>query len=126
MQTPGLPQHLPHWRRLMIWIGMASIVSVVCQSLLQPHVGPLFSVAAFLIMPLVLAAVMSEWWTVLVAPLVFWGYAWLLLWPSHLVVTTEDLLVGVPAFTIASLVSSALGLQVRRLRAPFKNNSISG
>jgi hypothetical protein len=105
---------------------MASIVSVVCQSLLQPHVGPLFSVAAFLIMPLVLAAVMGEWWTVLVAPLVFWGYAWLLLWPSHLVVTTEDLLVAVPAFTIASLVGSALGLQLRRLRAPFKKNSISG
>lgn len=126
MQTPTLPQHLPHWRRLIIWIGMASIVSVVCQSLLQPHVGPLLSLAAFLIMPVVLAAVMSEWWTVLVAPLVFWGYAWLLLWPSHLVVTTEYLLVAVPAFTIASLVSSALGLQLRRLRAPFKNNLSSG
>ena len=120
MQTSTLPQHPPHWRRLVIWIGVASVVSVVCQSLLQPHVGPLLSLAAFLVMPVVLAAVMGEWWTVLAAPLVFWGYAWLLLWPSHPVVTIEDLLVAVLAFTIASLVSGALGLQLRRLRPRSK------
>ena len=112
MQASTLPQRTPHWRRLAIWIGMASIVSVVCQSLLRPHVGPLVSLAAFLIMPVVLAAVIGEWWTVLVAPLVFWGYAWLFLWLSHPVVTIEDLLVVVLAFAIASLVSGVLGVQL--------------
>lgn len=115
MQASTLPQHTPHWRCLAIWIGVASIVSVVCLSLLQPHVGPLVSLAAFLIMPVVLATVMGEWWTVLVAPFVFWGYAWLFLWLSHPVVTCEVLLVAVVAFTIASLVGAALGLQLRRL-----------
>ncbi len=116
MQASTSPQHTPHWRRLVIWIGVASFVSVVCQSLLQPHVGPLVSLAAFLIMPGVLASVIDEWWTVLAAPLVFWSYAWLFLWLSHLVVTIEDLLVAVLAFTIASLVSGALGRQLGRLR----------
>jgi len=120
MQTSTIPQYLLHWCRLVIWIGMASIVSVVCQSLLQLHVGPLLSLAAFLIMPVVLATVIGKWWTVLMAPLIFWGYAWLLLWSSYLFITAEDLLVAVLAFTIASLVSGALGLQLRRLRPRSK------
>jgi hypothetical protein len=119
MQASIFPQHTPNWHRLVIWIGVVSIISVICQLLLLSHVGPLVSQAVFLIMPVVLATLRRERWTIPVAPFVFWDYAWLFLWLNHPVVTIEVLFGTVVSFSIASLIGAALGLQLGRLLTRF-------
>lgn len=102
----------------------ASVVSVLCESLLRPRISPFHSVAAFLAMPLVLAALVGEWWIVLVAPFVFWGYAWFFLWNLAFAPRRHPVLAA--DYAVASLVSSGLGLLLRRLAARFRNNRVSG
>jgi hypothetical protein len=110
MHTSTVGQHAPRSRRLTFWIGVASIVSITGRLLLQRYLGPVWSLAVFLIIPSLLAYLIGKWWVVLVAPFVFWGYAWLFLWLSRLVITLEDLLPIILVFAVTSLVCSALGL----------------
>lgn len=123
MSVSTIPDHTPRWHHSVIWIGVAAIVSVVCHLLLLPRIGPLVSPVAFLIIPIVLATLIGERWTIPIAPLVFWGCAWLFLWLNRPVVSIEVLLVTATVFTVASLIGALAGIQLRRLRT--RSNSVS-
>ncbi len=91
-------------------------VSILGRALLEPRVGPLSSLAAILLIPLVLTAVLGRWWAVLLAPFIFWIAAYFVLWRNQLLIGTASLSVHALEFTVAALVVGAFGVRLKRLK----------
>lgn len=98
---------------LVVGWSVALAIAIGLQRLLQPAVGPQVVLVSFLVLPTATTLILGEWWTVLSAPLIYWGSVWIPLWLSRYIFL-EDKWPIVLLFTMASFASSILGIGLRR------------
>lgn len=101
---------------LILSIALSLILAFGLRGLYYFRVGPLFSLAFFLLLPMSLTIVLGEWWTLTLTPFLFWSIAWATLYLlDRLIFSDEQQLIATTVFfSVASVSSGALGILLRK------------
>lgn len=101
---------------LIVGIDLAMVIAFWLRSLFYWQLGPLFGAASFLLLPMALTIVVDELWALVLTPFLFWSLAW----PSLFVLDRftfsgpQQLIDAVYFFTLASIMSGAVGILIRQ------------
>ena len=108
-------------------LGASLLIGFWFHSQTEYTLGPLFSIAGFLIAPVALTIVVPEAWTLVLTPFLFWSGAWApLFWIDHLTLSGDQPLLILAGYGLASVASGALGILLRRYLAGFNRHLSMG